>query len=230
MNEKQQNNIKQFLACIGYQFRDNTLLPLALTHRSAGNQNNERLEFLGDSILNFVIGASLFKQYPKANEGQLTRMRSQLVRGETLAIVAQGFDLGKVMVLGPGEVRTGGHQRRSILADGLEAVIGAIYLDSDLATVQKIILQWFDKSLQTADVDSLAKDPKTRLQELLQSKGLSTPEYQVVKISGPQHNQHFVVECQVELLEQAVQGEGISRRKAEQAAALAILSLLGENS
>ena len=228
MTEKKKRKIQKFLMDINYHFKDSNLLPLALTHRSAGNCNNERLEFLGDSILNFVIGSALFKRYPEADEGQLTRMRSKLVRGETLAELARHFNLGEVLVLGPGEVRTGGHQRHSILADGLEAVIGAIFLDSDIEQVEAIVLAWFDQYLKTADVELLDKDPKTRLQELLQSKNLDIPVYEVSHISGPQHKQCFYVKCQVALLQEEIEGMGASRRKAEQDAALKILMLLGE--
>ncbi|OOE90384.1 ribonuclease III [Salinivibrio sharmensis] len=204
---------------IGYQFSDAALLELALTHRSANGTHNERLEFLGDSILSFVIAEDLYHRFPKVDEGDMSRMRATLVRGNTLAEIGREFSLGEVMRLGPGELKSGGFRRDSILADAVEALIGAIFLDSDINRVQEIILKWYQHRLETIEPGASQKDPKTRLQEHLQGKRKPLPSYTVMKVRGEAHNQEFTVECQVSGLERSVIGKGSSRRKAEQAAA-----------
>ncbi|KKA45558.1 MULTISPECIES: ribonuclease III [Salinivibrio] len=204
---------------IGYQFSNAALLELALTHRSANGTHNERLEFLGDSILSFVIAEDLYHRFPKVDEGDMSRMRATLVRGNTLAEIGREFSLGEVMRLGPGELKSGGFRRDSILADAVEALIGAIFLDSDINRVQEIILQWYQHRLETIEPGASQKDPKTRLQEHLQGKRKPLPSYTVMKVRGEAHNQEFTVECQVSGLESSVIGKGSSRRKAEQAAA-----------
>lgn len=204
---------------IGYQFSSAALLELALTHRSANGTHNERLEFLGDSILSFVIAEDLYHRFPKVDEGDMSRMRATLVRGNTLAQIGREFSLGEVMRLGPGELKSGGFRRDSILADAVEALIGAIFLDSDINRVRDIILQWYQQRLETIEPGVSQKDPKTRLQELLQGKRKPLPSYTVMKVKGEAHNQEFTVECQISGLERSVIGKGSSRRKAEQAAA-----------
>lgn len=212
---------------LGYNFIDQTLLELALTHRSLGAKNNERLEFLGDSLVNFIITTKLYFLFPKASEGQLTRMRAQLVCADMLTSIAKKFNIGNFIILGSGEKRSGGHQRASILADALESIIGAIYLDSgsDMNVVQKVVLVWFTQQFQDLlDHHELGlKDSKTVLQELLQSQHLALPEYEVTKTEGEQHAQTFYVRCKIDLLPEAEEGIGNSRRKAEQMAAEKIL-------
>ncbi|WP_054675203.1 ribonuclease III [Parasalinivibrio latis] len=204
---------------LGYQFNDEGHLNLALTHRSANGTHNERLEFLGDSILSFVIADDLYHRFPTVNEGDMSRMRATLVRGNTLAELAREFDLGDNLLLGPGELKSGGFRRDSILADAVEAIIGAIYLDSDIEMVRKIVLSWYASRLDTIQPGVGQKDPKTRLQEFLQGRRQPLPAYNVVKVHGEAHNQEFTVQCDVAGLDKPVIGKGSSRRKAEQAAA-----------
>jgi ribonuclease-3 len=207
----------------GYQFQDESLLLLALTHRSMGGHNNERLEFLGDSILGMVISSELYNRFPKEKEGVLTRLRSSLVKGETLSSIATELKLGEYIQLGSGELKSGGFRRSSTLADALEAIIGAIYLDSykesGIVTVQDIILKIFNDRINECEPSNVLKDPKTRLQEHLQAKGLSLPEYSVISISGKEHQQTFKVSCSIQGFTNHVNATGSSRRKAEQAAA-----------
>lgn len=211
---------------IGYEFTDITRLNLALTHRSASGQHNERLEFLGDSILGFVIADDLYARFPKLDEGRMSRMRASLVKEQTLAELGRDFELGEVLQLGPGELKSGGYRRDSILADAIEAIIGAIYLDSSIEKVRSIILTWYQQRLENIDPEVGQKDPKTRLQELLQGRRRPLPEYHVIKIQGEAHNQQFTVACSIEGLEKTIQGKGTSRRKAEQAAAEIALQAL----
>lgn len=211
---------------IGYDFNDPSLLIQALTHRSAKGQHNERLEFLGDSILGFVIAEALFEQFPKHDEGDLTRMRSSLVKGVTLAELGRDFNLGEHLILGPGELKSGGHRRESILEDAIEAIIGAVYLDSDITCCKTLILSWFNQRLSEIKPGHEQKDPKTRLQEYLQGRKISLPIYDVIDTSGQSHNQQFIVRCLTEVLDKEVIAKGTSRRKAEQAAAQQVLALL----
>lgn len=204
---------------LGYQFNDSELLMLALTHRSAHGNHNERLEFLGDSILSFVIADDLYHRFPKVNEGDMSRMRATLVRGNTLAELGREFVLGDYLKLGPGELKSGGFRRDSILADAVEAIIGAIYLDSDVETVRGIVLSWYQSRLDTIKPGVSQKDPKTRLQEFLQGRRKPLPVYTVTNIKGEAHNQEFTVSCEVAGVDKPVIGKGTSRRKAEQAAA-----------
>lgn len=218
------------IARIGYGFQQPALLELALTHRSfSGRDNNERLEFLGDSILNFIIGEALFHQFPHAKEGQLSRLRASLVKGETLTKIAQQLELGPFLRLGPGELKSGGSHRDSILADAVEAVIGAVLLDGGMEQCRALVLRWFAQRLQGLTLDDTVKDNKTRLQELLQSHKLPLPVYNILSVEGASHSQHFVVECVVEDAGIACRGEGHSRRLAEQVAAGQVLDAL-ENS
>lgn len=216
---------------LGYHFRNQELLLVALTHRSYAGRNNERLEFLGDAILNFVAGEALFQHFPQAREGQLSRLRARLVKGQTLAVLARGFELGDFLRLGSGELKSGGFRRESILADALEALIGAIYLDAGMDVVRERVLAWLATELQSLTLVDTNKDPKTRLQEFLQSRGSDLPRYDVVDIQGEPHCRVFYVSCQVALLTEKTQGQGASRRIAEQVAAAAALVALGlENS
>lgn len=204
---------------LGYSFQDAALLARALTHRSHSGQNYERLEFLGDSILSFTIADALYDRFPQLSEGDLTRVRATLVRRETLAKLARELKLGDCLELGGGELKSGGFDRDSILADTLEAVFGAVYKDSNLDAARAVVLRLYQPLLNEIDPHSIHKDPKTRLQEFLQSQSLATPIYNVLEISGEAHLQHFVVECRVSGLAEAIRGEGNSRRNAEQAAA-----------
>lgn len=211
---------------LGYQFKDAGLINLALTHRSANSKHNERLEFLGDSILSFVIADDLYHRFPKVNEGDMSRMRATLVRGHTLAELGREFDLGDYLKLGPGELKSGGFRRDSILADAVEAIIGAIYLDSDIEKVRSIVLSWYNSRLEAIKPGVSQKDPKTRLQEFLQGRRKPLPVYTVINIKGEAHNQEFTVECEVAGVDKPVIGKGTSRRKAEQAAAETALEQL----
>jgi ribonuclease-3 len=211
---------------LGYKFNEPALLVQALTHRSAKGAHNERLEFLGDSILGFVIAEVLYDQFPKHDEGDLTRMRSSLVKGVTLAEVARDFNLGECLILGPGELKSGGHRRESILEDAIEAIIGAVYLDSDIESCKALILRWFEKRLTVIKPGNEQKDPKTRLQEFLQGRKIPLPAYEVIDTSGQSHNQEFTVRCQTPIINEEIIAKGTSRRKAEQAAAQQILALI----
>ena len=211
---------------IGYSFNEPNLLIQALTHRSAKGEHNERLEFLGDSILGFVIAEALFEQFPKHDEGDLTRMRSSLVKGVTLAELGRNFNLGEHLILGPGELKSGGHRRESILEDAIEAIIGAVYLDSNISCCKTLILSWFSQHLVDIKPGNEQKDPKTRLQEYLQGRKIALPVYDVIDTSGQSHNQQFVVRCLTEVIDEEVIAKGTSRRKAEQAAAQQVLILL----
>lgn len=229
MNQ-QQHKLAELSRKIGYQFNDTSLLLQALTHRSAKGEHNERLEFLGDSILGFVIAQALFFQFPKESEGDLTRMRSSLVKGVTLAEVARSFDLGDYLILGPGELKSGGFRRDSILEDAFEAIVGAVFLDSDLDTTKAFILSIFEKRLAKIKPGHGQKDPKSQLQEYLQGRKIPVPEYEVIQVTGQSHQQEFTVECSTEILENTVITKGSSRRKAEQAAASKILELIKHDS
>ena len=224
------NDLEQVYKIFDYQFKDTELLKLALTHRSIGSHNNERLEFLGDSILGMVISAELYRRFPEVKEGVLTRLRSSLVKGETLSQIALELNLGDYIKLGSGELKSGGYRRASTLADVVEAIIGAIYLDSHkesgIETARKIILTLFKKRLDACKPSGNLKDPKTRLQEYLQAKNIPLPTYDVVSITGKEHKQTFKVSCTIEGLSGQVVASGSSRRKAEQAAAEKTLETL----
>jgi len=213
---------------VGLTFSDPSLLEQALTHRSAGSPNNERLEFLGDAILNFVVAEQLYRANPHAHEGRLTRLRAHLVRRETLAGVARDLDLGDALRLGPGELKSGGRDRDSILADALEALIGALYLDVGIDACREVIVRLFAERLARADTIVGLKDAKTRLQEALQSRGLGLPEYRVIEVEGAAHDQSFTVECRIPTLSEPCRGSGTSRRKAEQDAARRALEAMGD--
>lgn len=219
---------QRFLKRIGYEFNDSDLLELALTHRSCGAHNNERLEFLGDAALNFIIGHAIYQRLPNSKEGELSRYRANLVKGVTLAEVANELQLGEHLHLGGGEMKSGGHRRASILADTVEAIIGAIYIDSGMASCEACVLQWFDSRLENLALSG-QKDSKTQLQEFMQARGQSLPLYEVADVSGEEHSQVFTVECRVDGLKKPTRGQGSSRRNAEkQAAESALKGLLNE--
>lgn len=211
---------------IEYTFSNKDLQKLALTHRSTASNNNERLEFLGDSILGFVISKELFQRFPDAQEGQLSRLRASLVKGDTLAIIARELELGNYLLLGSGELKSGGFRRSSILADAFEALIGAVYLDSDIHKTEQFILQFYKERLDNCDPSKAEKDPKTQLQEILQAESSALPVYTVLKTGGEAHNQTFEVECFIEGHNIKQSATGASRRKAEQAVAQKILEII----
>ena len=212
-------------ARLGHVFRDPLLLRRALTHRSHGAHNNERLEFLGDAVLNLVVAQALYA-VDEADEGRLSYARAALVRESTLAELAAELDLGRQLQLGEGEQRSGGSRRRSILADALEAVVGAVYLDGGIGAASALVQRLYGTRLRDLDLRSSAKDAKTVLQEMLQGSGLRLPNYRVLQTSGPQHAQCFVVECEVPDLGLRASGQGPSRRAAEQQAAQSVIPLL----
>ncbi|HUH37409.1 MAG TPA: ribonuclease III [Spongiibacteraceae bacterium] len=214
---------------LGYGFSDPDLLRRALTHRSAARQHNERLEFLGDALLSFVIAEALFERFPTCREGDLTRMRASLVRGSTLADIARELDLGACLKLGSGELKSGGVRRDSILADALEAIIAAIYREAGMGPCRERILAWFGERLAGMDGEA-GKDPKTRLQEWLQARQRPLPDYRLRDSLGADHARQFVVDCVVAGVSAEFTGAGSSRRKAEQVAAEAALNHLQGNS
>jgi len=211
-----------------YQFKDEKLLKLALTHRSvSGNHNNERLEFLGDSILGMLVAEYLYQHFPQEKEGRLTRLRATLVKQDSLAEIARHLQLGDYLLLGAGELKSGGFRRDSILADTVEAILGAIFLDSgQIVQCRDCLIAWYDQRLQALTSETFLKDPKSRLQEYLQAQHLALPTYNVTAIFGEDHNQTFQIQCVVDKMN-PVQGSGVSRRHAEQAAASALLKQLG---
>jgi ribonuclease-3 len=216
---------------LGYRFANPELLRAAVTHRSAGSSNNERLEFLGDAVLGYLVAEWLFQQFPEATEGQLSRLRASLVKRGALADIARQLDLGDYLRLGSGELKSGGFRRDSILADAMEALLGAVVLDSagSLEQCRACIRRLFAGKFNGLSPGEELKDPKTRLQELLQSRHLELPVYQVTEVTGEAHKQRFAVECRVDALQQRVRGQGSSRRGAEQDAAQAMLAQLGND-
>jgi ribonuclease III len=209
-----------------YVFLQPALCHAALTHRSAGTEHNERLEFLGDSILNCSVARMLYDAHPQADEGVLSRLRATLVSGDTLAQIAQQLGLGEHLRLGPGELKSGGFRRASILADALEAILGAIFLDSGFDAAAAVVRRIMATRLSTLPAADLLKDPKTRLQEALQGRGLALPVYTLTAVAGDAHAQSFTVTCEVPVLQVTAVGEGASRRRAEQLAATKVLDLL----
>jgi len=213
-------------ARLGHAFRDTTLLEAALTHRSAGRRNYERLEFVGDAVLNFAVAALLYREFPDADEGELSRYRAALVSGSSLASVAVELGLGAQLRMGSGELKTGGHRRSSILADALEALFGAVYVDGGMGAACTVIEALIAPRLGGLPHARDLKDPKTRLQERLQAQGLPLPDYELASVSGEPHEQWFVARCRVAALELEARGEGSSRRRAEQEAAQKVLECL----
>lgn len=219
------DELKRLEKRLGYTFTDFALFKQALTHRSALGKHNERLEFLGDSILSFAISTDLYLRFPNVDEGDLSRMRATLVCGKMLAEIGREFALGDSLILGPGELKSGGFRRDSIIADGVEAIIGAVFLDSEIDTTKALILKWFSSRLSTIQPGISQKDPKTRLQERLQSRKKPLPIYEVIEIKGEAHNQRFTMNCSIDGIPCA-QGQGTSRRKAEQIAAQKMIDFL----
>ena len=215
---------------LGYAFRQSSLLQQAVTHRSFSADHNERLEFLGDSVLNLSVAHMLYAQLANLPEGDLSRVRANLVKQDTLHQLAKTLDLPAVMRLGEGEMRSGGQNRPSILADALEAIIGAVYLDGGYKEAQALVERLFAQVDIKPDMQAVGKDPKTELQEWLQGRKLALPKYTVVGTSGAAHRQQFEVSCEVTELRQTQQGSGASRRAAEQAAAAAMLQILKSES
>lgn len=213
---------------LGYKFKKIELLKNALTHRSANKPNNERLEFLGDSILNFVIAEAIYKRYPTFCEGELSRMRAFLVKGETLASIAFEINLGNFIILGQGELKSGGFRRESILADAIEAIIAAIYLDTGLEDSKKVILKLYESRLQGDNLEQGLKDPKTQLQEKLQANKIHRPEYILQQVEGLGHEQTFHITCKIKELNLTSTATGSTRRKAEQRAAKKLLKTVNE--
>ena len=209
---------------LGVELSDPALLARALTHRSHGSDNNERLEYLGDAVLSFLVAEMLFLRYPDSSEGELSRFRASLVSGEALAATAATLGLGEQLLLGEGEMKSGGHRRATILADALEAMVGAIYLDQGIEVARRVAGRLFEAAIDTLPSASELKDPKTRLQEWLQGRGLPLPDYVVLEVSGEPHDQRFSVRCDVPALAISAIADGSSRRRAEQEAAQRILS------
>ena len=220
--------LQRLMDTLGYDFADVALLELALTHRSVAGANNERLEFLGDSVLGAVIAEALYGRFPNAPEGDLSRLRASLVKGETLSAVALDWDVGRFLRLGSGELKSGGRRRASTLADSVEAIIGAVYLDAGFAVARERVLAWFASRLADLPSPESLKDPKTRLQEWLQARALPVPVYRLVRASGEDHARRFLVSCSVVLggEERLFEAEDLGRKKAEQSAARKALVFL----
>jgi ribonuclease-3 len=219
-------NLDKFQTNLDYRFSDLNLARQALTHRSANKIHNERLEYLGDSLLGFIVAEALFDLYPQAAEGELSRMRASLVNKDSLAEIAREIELGDFMLLGTGELKSGGKQRDSILADALEAVIAAIYLDGGLAVCREVVKRWSTVKIAAKNFSQNQKDCKTQLQEIMQSRGRPLPSYTVKEITGKAHQQKFLVECSIEDMNESQTGSGSSKRVAEQQAAEKMLELL----
>ena len=212
---------------LAYQFKDPHLIRLALTHRSASIDNNERLEFLGDALLDLIVGESLYLQHEDAQEGDLSRMRSAIVNKQALAAIGRSLGLGEHVALGSGELKSGGQTRDSILADAVEALVAAVYLDGGMEPCRQLVAGWTKESVQQPEKQR-EKDAKTRLQEFMQAQGASLPKYEVISTSGEAHAQTFLVQCTVTDLAPPQQGSGRSKRAAEQEAAARVLALLQE--
>jgi len=219
-------NLERLCRRLAYDFKKPALLKQALTHCSVGSDNYERFEFLGDSILSFVIANQLFTQFPEQSEGQLSRLRSFLVRGETLAVIGNELELGDFIYLGQGELKSGGFRRASIRADALEAIFAAIFFDGGLEAAQKVILHLYRSRLEDPHLNDCLKDAKTQLQEYLQSNKKPLPEYCLTKVEGLEHNQIFYVSCSIVGMKEIAHGKGPNRRKAEQLAAKSLLDML----
>lgn len=220
------NDYHELQQRLEYQFHDLTRLTLALSHRSCGNRNNERLEFLGDALLGFVVTDFLYSEFPQVREGDLSRMRSHIVRAESLAQVAKDLQLGQDLLLGQGEMKSGGQRRDSILGDTVEALIGAVYLDSDLDEARNCILRWFKPLLDAVEQVKPSKDPKTTLQEFLQQRGHQVPQYDLIETGGEAHSRLFTVSCEIDFFGRLFTATASSRRKAEQMVAEQFLAAM----
>jgi len=219
-------NIQSLEKILNYNFNDKNLLELALTHRSFQGKNNERLEFLGDSILNFIIAELLFKKFNALPEGDLSRLRSQLVKSATLSEIGILLNLGDYLILGEGELKSSGWRRPSILADSVEAIIGAVFIDGGIKASHNLIINWFKDRIDSINPNDIEKDSKSLLQELLQAKKIPLPDYNVISIEGEAHCQYFKVSCTIPKLGVTIEGEGSSRKIAEQGAAEEMLKNL----
>ena len=220
------SDLAELEARLGHKFTHPDLARQALTHRSFGTPHNERLEFLGDALLNCAIATLLYERFTHLSEGDLSRLRASLVNQASLSTVAEGLGLGERLRLGEGELKSGGFRRPSILADAVEALLGAVYLDAGFDAARGVVMHVLGDRLESAGNKPVDKDPKTALQELLQGRGLALPRYAVQKTEGEAHDQTFIVECRVDDLGAVATGTGTSRRAAEQAAAQAVLALL----
>lgn len=220
--------LEQLSKKLGYQFNDISVLQHALTHRSMGAINNERLEFLGDSLVNFMIADVLFHQFNRLPEGDMSRVRAHLVKGDTLAVIGREYGLSDYLVLGPGELKSGGYRRDSIIADSVEAIIASVYEDGGLDACRQLVSRFYQKRLQVLDPKKVGKDPKTRLQEYLQSQNEDLPQYSIISVNGAAHDQEFTVSCYVGKLNSKFEAIATNRRKAEQKAAEIALEALGE--
>lgn len=214
---------------LGLNFRNPALVKRALTHRSADADNNERLEFLGDSVLGFVVAERLYQKFTEADEGVLSRLRATLVNQTALANIARKLNLGEFLILGSGELKSGGYRRDSILSDALEALIGALLVDQGMDACRQWVLDQFAEQIDGLSVSDWKKDPKTRLQESMQARGLELPAYILKSVVGQPHDQSFFVECRVSLTSETCEGIGSSRKKAEQQAAEKMLAKLAQN-
>ncbi|WP_373018813.1 ribonuclease III [Thiomicrorhabdus sp.] len=226
LSVERQSKLQQLSKKLGYQFNNIEFLQNALTHRSVGAKNNERLEFLGDSLVNFMIADVLFHQFTKLPEGDMSRVRAHLVKGDTLAVIGKEYELSDYLVLGPGELKSGGFRRNSIIADSVEAIIAAVYEDGGLDACRELVNRFYEKRLQELDPSKIGKDPKTRLQEWLQSRQEPLPEYSIISVNGAAHAQDFTVSCYVAKLNTKFEATASSRRKAEQKAAEIALEAL----
>jgi len=213
------SDLKKLESLVAYTFKDVPLLVQAVTHRSFGNRNNERLEFLGDSILNFVVAGALFNRFPEAREGDLSRLRARMVKQQTLAEIARELDLGGFLVMGSGELKSGGFDRDSILSDAVEAIIGAVFLDGGISEATVCVLRLYEERLAGLTSSNIEKDAKSRLQEHLQGLGQSVPDYILVGTTGKSPNQNFEIECRSLSFNGIIRAIGTSRRRAEQKAA-----------
>ncbi|KAF3978390.1 MAG: ribonuclease III [Methylococcales symbiont of Iophon sp. n. MRB-2018] len=211
---------------LGLIFNHPQIFALALTHRSMGSNNNERLEYLGDSILGFVIANKLYEMFPEADEGDLSRLRANLVNQTSLAELAKEHNIGDYLILGSGELKSGGHRRDSILSDALEAIMGALLQDQGIEASKNWILSIFANKLAALDLSSYKKDPKTELQELMQSKKIELPLYKLIKMTGEAHSQTFNIQCTTLIMNETTMGKGVSRKKAEQGSAEKMLKLI----
>lgn len=219
-------SLEDLQARLGYRFQRPELLNQALTHRSHSASNNERLEFLGDGVLNCIVGLSLYERFPGLREGQLSRLRANLVNQQPLFEIARELDLGRYLLLGEGELKSGGAGRPSILADGIESVLGAVLLDGGFEAARALVGRLFASRIHEIDPDAQGKDAKTQLQEWLQSRHRGLPAYHLIEVSGQAHAQSFNVECRIDVIGLRSTGEGSSRKAAEQAAATAALRKL----
>ena len=224
------DSLQQLQERLGYKFSNPAHLSLALTHRSCGSHNNERLEFLGDAVLGLVMASFLCTKFPDIREGELSRIRSHMVCAESLAKVAKQLELGPDLLLGPGEMKSGAHRRDSILGDTVEALIGAVYMDAGFQASTDCILRWFKSLLDSAEQIRPTKDPKTTLQEFLQQRGQPLPEYNVIEAGGEPHRRLYTVSCKIDSLDQEYTATATSRRKAEQLVAEQFIDAMEINS